>query len=91
MSIARDIGARQGREISLKTILTNATCLTPAIYNRIFPPLDYYITPKADGFVGIVAINKDGKSYIIYSDQIIEVDYTADKYTLLVGEVDGKT
>lgn len=91
MSIARDIGARQGREISLKTILTNATCLTPAIYNRIFPPLDYYITPKADGFVGIVAINKDGKSYIIYSDQIIEVDYTADKYTLLVGEVVGKT
>ena len=89
--IATDIGIKSNREISLKSMLNNATCLTAAIYNRIYPPIDWYITPKADGYVGIVALGKNGKSYIIYADNVIEVNYTVDTYTLLVGEVIDKT
>lgn len=89
--VAADIGYQTSRSISLKSLLNNATCLTAAVYNRIYPPIDWFITPKADGYVGLVIMGKAGKNYIIYSDVSEEVNYGTDDYTILVGEVVGKT
>lgn len=84
--VALDIGSRG---TTLKSILNNASCLTTSLYNRIYPPIDWYITPKADGFIGLVIINKMGKSYIVYSTQIDEIQglEMQSGYTLIVGEV----
>lgn len=86
--IAQDIGAKGN---TLKSILNNATCLTAPMYNRIYPPLEWYITPKADGYTGLAVINKTGRNYFIHNNETVEVQYTADKYTVLVGEVVDKT
>lgn len=88
--IAVDIGSNTRRGVSLKTMLNNATCLTSALYNRIYPPIDWYLTPKADGYVGLAVFGRNGKNYLIYTETV-EVEFHANGYTILVGEVVDKT
>lgn len=88
--IASYLGMRT-QNVTLKSMLNNATCLTAAVYNRIYPPVDWFITPKADGYIGLAIIGRNKKNYVVYSDNIIEIDYTAEKCTILVGEVVDKT
>lgn len=73
---------------SLKTLLNNAVGLTISAYNLIYPPIGWYITPKADGYIALAIFNKDGQHYLLDSNEtkIITADKVKPGYTIIVGE-----
>ena len=51
---------------TIKRLTNQATTLSKHVYGELFPPIDWYISEKADGVHVLVYIS-DGKMYIIES------------------------
>jgi hypothetical protein len=64
-SIAVFVGMRISPQLSLKKILPSAETLTRVEYNKIFPPVDYYITKKADGERSLLLQTDTGIIFLI--------------------------
>lgn len=82
------------RIYSLKSLLNNAVSITKNDYNKIYPPIGWYITPKADGYSSLLILNMADKHYIYseyatYFITISDRDINSIKsgLTVLVGEL----
>lgn len=79
---------------SLKSMLNNAVSITKNDYNDIYPPTDWYVTPKADGYTALLITNMAGKNYV-YSEYATYLVTPTDKsvnslkpeLTVFVGEI----
>lgn len=79
---------------SLKGLLNNAVSITKNDYNSIYPPTNWYITPKADGYSALLMMSMKNKHYIYsqHSSFLITPDDKTvtsikDELTVLVGEL----
>lgn len=75
---------------SLKRLSNQAIALTKNSYGDIFPPINYYVTEKADGIRCIISIN--GNICRILADKLINIETTChksekDKITIADGEL----
>ena len=73
--IANKLGVRNSG--SIKSMLPKVTGLDKKTYNNIYPPVDYYISYKADGDRCLIVVYDDGSKILVYSNQ----------YKLLNGEI----
>ena len=73
-------GKKIKSSISVKNVLAAAGTLTQSIYNSIYPPVDYYITHKADGERACLYISEI--SYLITSESTKIVPITANKVSI---------
>jgi len=76
-------------EFGLKKLLPSVSSLTRASYRDIFPPVNYYVTDKADGLRSIVSIRQD-KCFVL-ADKLYEFTLDDDnsklKTTILDAEL----
>jgi hypothetical protein len=73
-NIAKIIAPRKAEDFRkpayrLKRLANQVIALTKNTYQDLYPPIDYYITDKADGVRAIVSVYV-GKCHIIFSDRI---------------------
>lgn len=59
--------------LSIKSILPSAETLTRVEYNKIFPPIGYYISYKADGERALLVVLKSGTVFMI-SDKLQQLN-----------------
>jgi hypothetical protein len=59
--------------ISIKSILPSAETLTRVEYNRIFPPIGYYISYKADGERALLLSLKCGTAFMV-TDKLEQIN-----------------
>jgi hypothetical protein len=64
-------------QLSLKRILNNSETLTKTMYNKLFPPIGYYISRKADGERALLALMESGVVFTITDklEQMNKFDY----------------
>jgi hypothetical protein len=77
----------------LKSFLNQAVTLSKNEYNKIYPPIDWYITPKSDGFAGLLKISP-ANSYIFTQHNACQItsfgSESPQKEFIFVGEFDEK-
>lgn len=84
-NIAREIEDRKlGRVPDLKFALRQVSNLNRVEYNEIYPPINYFLTEKADGFRGILRVNFD-TVHVVFNDHVYK--YPVSKH--LGGAIDG--
>lgn len=93
-SVATSIGVGAKGPLSLKRILPNAGMLTKAEYNRLFPPIGYYISRKADGERALIIATDRGVTFMLTSKlkQLNNFEYSHNggifkPITILEGEI----
>lgn len=98
-SIAALIAPGLKGQLSLKRILNNSETLTKTMYNKLFPPIGYYISHKTDGERALLALMESGVIFIVTQSveqlNMFEYEHNGGSFTpvtLLEGElVSGKT
>lgn len=93
-SVAVAIGVNAKGPLSIKRLLPNAGMLTKAEYNRLFPPIGYYISRKADGERALIIATDRGVTFLLTSvlQQLNNFDYqhaggVFKPITILEGEI----
>lgn len=98
-SIAVALGKNPNGRLSIKRLLPAATTLSKVEYNYIYPPVDYYISRKADGERALLVTTRDEVTYLI-TDKLQQLDHFEHSHqsgvfvpmTILEGEfIGGKT
>ena len=73
-------------QLSLKKLLSKATSITQISYRKIYPPIDYYVTIKADGLRCILYVSDI--SYVLSSSGSRTLaQYSSDKKSIIDGEI----
>lgn len=76
-SIASLIAPGLKGPLSLKRLLNSSETLTKTTYNKLFPPIGYLISNKADGKCGLLALMESGVVFVITDklEQLNMFDY----------------
>lgn len=88
--IAKLAGIDKSKAKTIKTLTNNAVSITKNDYNNIYPPIGWYVTPKADGYTGILILGLKEKNYLLTKNDIFLLKCEKqqfDQLSVFVGEV----